>query len=90
MGENDTMPGTPIRVVDVVPRVLVDKVAGEMIAELNRLRALNAELLAACKLVRDRWTFSNAQRHTHTWHDWADCKPVIDAAISKAEGLRDE
>jgi hypothetical protein len=42
---------------------------------------------AALEAVRDRWTFTNDQCHTHTWHDWADCKPLIDAALGgRADG----
>lgn len=35
---------------------------------------------AALQMVRDRWTFAD-QYHTHTWHDWADCKVLIDAVL---------
>jgi hypothetical protein len=35
----------------------------------------------ALRMVKARWTFNNHQMHTHTWHDWADCIVVIDAAL---------
>lgn len=47
----------------------------------------DAELVEAARkaleAVRERWTFDERQQHTHTWHDWADCKPLIDAALAK-------
>ena len=51
----------------------------------SKTRSQRDALLAACEMVLERWTFSNDQQHTHTWHDWADCKPVLDAAIAKAK-----
>ena len=44
----------------------------------------HAALVAACKMVLQRWTFNNYQSHTHTWHDMADCFQVINAALAKA------
>jgi alpha-D-ribose 1-methylphosphonate 5-phosphate C-P lyase len=49
-----------------------------------QLMAAAPALLAACQLVLSRWTFNDDQRHTHTWHDWADCKVVIEDAIKRA------
>lgn len=51
-----------------------------------RLIAAAPDLLAACKLVLQRWTFSEDQIHTHTWHDMQDCREVLLAAVAKAEG----
>lgn len=51
----------------------------------NPLRANRVEALllarAALEAVKAKWTFSNSQQHTHTWHDWADCAPLIQGAI---------
>ena len=55
-----------------------------LLADRDRLAARVRELEAALAMVRERWTFDSYQQHTHTWHDWADCKPAIDAALAPA------
>lgn len=60
-------------------------IAPLLAAEVERLAAENERLRAACRMVLDRWTFSNQQVHTHTWHDWADCKEAIDVAMKEGE-----
>lgn len=45
----------------------------------------NERLRAACRMVLNRWTFNNQQVHTHTWHDWADCKVAIEAAMGEGK-----
>ena len=49
--------------------------------ENERLAAEVERLRAALLMVRRRWTFDKYQQPTHTWHDWADCKAVIEAAL---------
>ena len=55
--------------------------AAEAAGKLDRLAAEVGRLRQALSLVQRRWTFDNNQQPTHTWHDWADCKAVIEAAL---------
>ena len=55
-------------------------------ADRDRLAAEAEALRAACEMVLRRWTLNRNQCHTHTWHDWADCKPLIDAALVRPGG----
>lgn len=72
---------------DVVAEVKYDRGIDLEEVEGNcYLLAAAPDLLGACQMVLERWTFNNDQQHTHTWHDMQDCAEVIRAAMAKAEG----
>lgn len=52
-------------------------------SDLIRLEAERKELREALYLVKRRWTFSEDQQPTHTWHDREDCMEVIRKALAK-------
>ena len=57
------------------------ELARQVVAERDGLRAACAAMEGALRMIQDRWTFNANQRHTHTWHDWADCQVVIHDAL---------
>src|SRR5438552_2049239 len=56
----------------------------DMATEIERLDAEKAELLALIGTILSRWSFSNNQQPTHTWHDRSDCATLAAKIISEA------
>jgi len=56
----------------------------ELEATVAGLTAERDAARSALQMVSERWTFNN-QQHTHTWHDWADCQPVLAAALAASK-----
>ena len=57
------------------------------IAALATRDALLAECREVIEMARDRWTFTEDQQFTHTWHDRADWIVPARALLTKLEAL---